>query len=174
MIQESKFLGGDMEHTHLVKGLDYALLHKVRAESQSKEQEEEEELERLAAAAGRSKKDKEKDREREREQQDKEMAFKTKLGRNVYRAAFPSSKIVQNDMFSPGRMAYVIELDSDLAESDIPTTLIRSKADVPSLQVNSTLTTNDIVINKLAQILSYLRQGKRVISLWSSVARFHY
>jgi IK cytokine len=30
MIQESKFLGGDMEHTHLVKGLDYALLQKVK------------------------------------------------------------------------------------------------------------------------------------------------
>ena len=30
MIQESKFLGGDMAHTHLVKGLDYALLQKVR------------------------------------------------------------------------------------------------------------------------------------------------
>ena len=30
LIEESKYLGGDMEHTHLVKGLDYALLHKVR------------------------------------------------------------------------------------------------------------------------------------------------
>ena len=30
VIQESKYLGGDMEHTHLVKGLDYALLEKVR------------------------------------------------------------------------------------------------------------------------------------------------
>merc|ERR1712226_1521166 len=30
-IQESKFLGGDMEHTHLVKGLDFALLQKVRS-----------------------------------------------------------------------------------------------------------------------------------------------
>ena len=30
MIQESKYLGGDMEHTHLVKGLDFALLQKVR------------------------------------------------------------------------------------------------------------------------------------------------
>lgn len=65
-----------------------------------------------------------------------------------------------NEMFAPGRMAYVIELEGDFAETDIPTTLIRSKADVPSLQTNSTLTTNDIVINKLAQILSYLRQGK--------------
>ncbi len=30
-IEESKFLGGDVEHTHLVKGLDFALLQKVRA-----------------------------------------------------------------------------------------------------------------------------------------------
>ena len=28
-IEKTKFLGGDMEHTHLVKGLDYALLQKV-------------------------------------------------------------------------------------------------------------------------------------------------
>ena len=41
MIQESKFLGGDMEHTHLVKGLDYALLQKVRSEIHYKEQESE-------------------------------------------------------------------------------------------------------------------------------------
>jgi hypothetical protein len=30
-IADSKFLGGDMAHTHLVKGLDYALLQQVRA-----------------------------------------------------------------------------------------------------------------------------------------------
>jgi len=29
-MEESKFLGGDLEHTHLVRGLDYALLQKVR------------------------------------------------------------------------------------------------------------------------------------------------
>jgi hypothetical protein len=28
-VEDSKFLGGDLEHTHLVKGLDYALLQKV-------------------------------------------------------------------------------------------------------------------------------------------------
>lgn len=27
---------GDVEHTHLVKGLDYALLHKVRSEIEKK------------------------------------------------------------------------------------------------------------------------------------------
>lgn len=28
-VEESKFLGGDMDHTHLVKGLDYAYLQKA-------------------------------------------------------------------------------------------------------------------------------------------------
>ncbi|KAE8744278.1 hypothetical protein FOCC_FOCC009093 [Frankliniella occidentalis] len=162
MIQESKFLGGDMEHTHLVKGLDYALLQKVRSEIHSKEAEEDEELERLATVKPVERKEEIK----KEVPQDKEMAFKasscfiTKLGRNIFRAAIPSQKIEMNEMFAPGRMAYVIELEGDFAETDIPTTLIRSKADVPSLQTNSTLTTNDIVINKLAQILSYLRQGR--------------
>ena len=45
MIQESKFLGGDMEHTHLVKGLDYALLQKLRSEIEQNEEEEEEQME---------------------------------------------------------------------------------------------------------------------------------
>jgi IK cytokine len=39
--QESKFLGGDMEHTHLVKGLDFALLQKVRSEIATRENDEE-------------------------------------------------------------------------------------------------------------------------------------
>merc|ERR1712110_504218 len=45
MIQESKYLGGDMEHTHLVKGLDFALLQKVRAEIVAREVIEAEEEE---------------------------------------------------------------------------------------------------------------------------------
>ena len=96
----------------------------------------------------------------------------------------------------------MFELDDEYTESDIPTTLIRSKADCPTVEVLymalsqlcfqymcvlmfnlcvcvcvcvcvrvcvcacvrvqvATLTTNDIVINKLTQILSYLRQGAR-------------
>lgn len=34
-----------MEHTHLVKGLDYSLLHKVRSEIAMREQKNEEMLE---------------------------------------------------------------------------------------------------------------------------------
>ena len=36
--EQTKFLGGDVEHTHLVRGLDYALLRKIR--EQEKDQKE--------------------------------------------------------------------------------------------------------------------------------------
>lgn len=156
MIQESKFLGGDMEHTHLVKGLDYALLQKVRSEITVKEQEEDIE--------------KEEELEKEVEQIEEpmkktEVEFQTIMGKNIFNriASLRSRHVEKNELFAPGRMAYVIDfVDDENVESDIPTTLVRSKADVPvSTEDIQTLTTNDIVINKLAQILSYLRQGGR-------------
>jgi IK cytokine len=80
MIQESKFLGGDMEHTHLVKGvprdrflhiaclqsgffslgLDFALLQKVRSEISNREKEgeyaeDDEEEEEAPSKEGKSK-----------------------------------------------------------------------------------------------------------------------
>lgn len=33
--EKTKYLGGDLKHTHLVKGLDFALLNKVRLSSRS-------------------------------------------------------------------------------------------------------------------------------------------
>merc|ERR1719151_154581 len=56
-------------------------------------------------------------------------------------------------------MAYIMDLEED--ETDIPTTTIRSKQDVALNEQKATLSTNDIVINKLTQILSYLRAGSR-------------
>uniref|UniRef100_UPI0037E8200B protein Red n=1 Tax=Semicossyphus pulcher TaxID=241346 RepID=UPI0037E8200B len=149
LIQESKFLGGDMEHTHLVKGLDFALLQKVRAEITSKEKEEEDMMEKVQKEA---KKDVE---------PEEKIEFKTRLGRNIYRVVFRTGVVERNELFLPGRMAYVVDLDDEFTDTDIPTTLIRSKADCPSMEAQTTLTTNDIVISKLTQILSYLRQGTR-------------
>ncbi|KAK3099336.1 hypothetical protein FSP39_002822, partial [Pinctada imbricata] len=150
VIQESKYLGGDMEHTHLVKGLDYALLEKVRAEISYKEREEEETMEEVV--------DKKEEKEAEPEEQ---IQFKTKMGRNIYRTLFKQKQPERNELFLPRRMAYVVDIEDEFADSDVPTTTIRSKADCPTLEANATLTTNDIVINKLTQILSYLRQGRR-------------
>ncbi|XP_050409914.1 protein Red [Patella vulgata] len=155
MIQESKYLGGDMEHTHLVKGLDYALLEKVRAEISYKELEEEEVMEAVV-----SKKDEEHPEKPEPDPEE-QIQFKTKMARNVYRIVFKNKLPERNELFLPRRMAYVVDLEDEFADSDVPTTFIRSKADCPTLEASTTLTTNDIVINKLTQILSYLRQGRR-------------
>lgn len=79
MIQESKFLGGDMEHTHLVKGLDYALLQKVRSEIEQLEEEEDEQLEQ---AVDGEKAEKEIEKKKEG---DDEIQFKTIIGKNIFR-----------------------------------------------------------------------------------------
>ncbi|XP_030040219.2 protein Red [Manduca sexta] len=158
LIQESKYLGGDMEHTHLVKGLDYALLQKVRSEIQSRELEEEAEMERLVTMPVEVVK------EKKEVPVEEEMQFKTSMGKNIYDLIIEqkNKKVVRNEMFGAGRMAYVVELDEEgAADSDIPTTLTRSKADVPSrVEESSAAAAADIVLDKLAQIFSYLRHGR--------------
>lgn len=148
VIQESKYLGGDMEHTHLVKGLDYALLEKVKAEITNKETEE------TVETVAKPKQEKEEDIE-------DMINFRTKLGRNVFRTIFGTKRPERNELYMPKRMAYVYDLEDEFNETDIPTTLIRSKADCPTQESTTTNSDNDVVINKLTQILSYLRQGRR-------------
>ncbi len=80
MIQESKFLGGDMEHTHLVKGLDYALLQKVRSEIEQLEEEDDEQLEQ--AVDGEKA---EKEVETKKKDEEDEIQFKTIIGKNIFR-----------------------------------------------------------------------------------------
>ena len=58
-------------------------------------------------------------------------------GRNVYRMLFKSKAYERNELFLPGRMAYVVDLDDEYADTDIPTTLIRSKADCPTMEVSN-------------------------------------
>ncbi|CAD5117214.1 DgyrCDS6010 [Dimorphilus gyrociliatus] len=145
LIEESKYLGGDMEHTHLVKGLDFALLDKVRTEIFSKEQQEIDEKSMEQAI------------ERETIEDDK---VNTMMGKAVMKYILKPQWPLKNELFAPGRMAYQIELD-DEEETDVPTTMIRSKSDCPEVNVSTgSQNTNDVVINKLTQIISYLRTGK--------------
>ncbi|KAK4291933.1 hypothetical protein Pmani_035267 [Petrolisthes manimaculis] len=165
MIQESKFLGGDMEHTHLVKGLDYALLQKVRSEIQLKESELIVDIGDLppteAPAPPKEKKVVVVPPPPPVPQEEDELVFKTNSGRRIFSSIFNTKPVEFNDLFLTGRMAYAIDLDDDVAESDIPTTVIRSKADLTGIEnMQATFTTNDIVIQKLTQILSYLRTGR--------------
>uniref|UniRef100_A0A0X3PLG3 Protein Red n=1 Tax=Schistocephalus solidus TaxID=70667 RepID=A0A0X3PLG3_SCHSO len=149
IIKESKYLGGDMEHTHLVKGLDYVLLQKVRMEIQSKEQEADELLNS--------------ELQKPLDKKDEGLQFRTRLAANVFEILFKKDLPERNEYFQPGRMAYRVDLEDELAEFDVPATVIRSKADCPYVdqQESGAMTTNDIVINKLTQIFSYLRAGRR-------------
>merc|ERR1711971_929796 len=102
------------------------------------------------------------------EKEEDKVVCKTIIAKNVVRTVFKTDIPERNELFFPGRMAYVVELEEEVAESsnvnDIPTTIIRSKADIAagaSSAASLSNSTNDIVINKLTQILSYLRAGNR-------------
>lgn len=87
----------------------------------------------------------------------KKIEFKPHLGCNIYQMLFKSKAYERNKLFKLGHIAYVVDLDSEYADMDIPTTLIQSKADCLARVAQTTLTTNGIVISKLTQILFYLR-----------------
>ena len=89
--------------------------------------------------------------------------FSTVLGRNIYNVItrkYPE----RNENFFQGRMFYRVDLEDDPTDSlatDIPTAILRSKADCPVKESQLKDATNDMVIGHLAQILSYLRHGDK-------------
>ncbi|XAR51118.1 hypothetical protein NMG60_11005661 [Bertholletia excelsa] len=141
-IEKSKYLGGDVEHTHLVKGLDYALLHKVRSEIDKKPDAEED-------ADGKSRASSE----------DQQLSFRTATAKSVYQwIVKPQTVIKSNEMFLPGRMAFIFNMESGFSH-DIPTTLHRSKADCPVPEEMVTVSVDGSVLDRITKIMSYLRLG---------------
>ncbi|KAJ4957989.1 hypothetical protein NE237_025100 [Protea cynaroides] len=141
-IENSKYLGGDVEHTHLVKGLDYALLHKVRSEIDKKPDVGEE-------TDGKSRVSKD----------DQLVSFRTATAKSVYQwIVKPQTIIKSNEMFLPGRMAFIFNMEDNFSH-DIPTTLHRSKADCPVPEEMVTVSVDGSVLDRIAKIMSYLRLG---------------
>ncbi|UJR30421.1 hypothetical protein I4U23_017956 [Adineta vaga] len=198
LIDESKFLGGDLEHTHLVKGLDYALLQKVRTEIGQDDFDNDQQglnnddhifakpSTKITPIGSSSHNEKKKASSTEtsaptsstpltpEEEEEHRLGLKSPMAKNIFRILFrPSSRRVNELFLPPHRMAYIIDLENPTEQQDdendkgthsvddIPTTLIRSKADCPNAETTTTMSNNDIVINKLTQILSYLRHSKR-------------
>ncbi|KRX78539.1 Protein Red [Trichinella sp. T6] len=150
IIEESKYLGGDMEHTHLVKGLDYALLQKVRSEISTREKLTPS-VEKTTTAYTVE----------DSLTPEVESSIKSSTVKNIYQLLFKKEAKKVNEMFIPYRMAYIVELDEENAESDIPTTLIRSKHECASQEVVSAASIDDMIIQKLGKVLSYLRADNR-------------
>eukprot|EP00668_Euglena_longa_P046449 GGOE01062134.1.p1 GENE.GGOE01062134.1~~GGOE01062134.1.p1 ORF type:complete len:608 (+),score=200.43 GGOE01062134.1:161-1984(+) len=112
-IEKSKYLGGDVKHTHLVRGLDFALLQKVRQEIVMTEKEREEKKEK-----------EEKAKKEANPPADAPKPFQTLLGERLHDALFgwQSRKV---DTFLPGRTFYVIDFDENA--SDVPITQYRPR-----------------------------------------------
>ncbi|TYI25280.1 hypothetical protein ES332_A05G039700v1 [Gossypium tomentosum] len=142
-IEKSKYLGGDVEHTHLVKGLDYALLNKVRSEIDKKPEAGDE-------TDGKSSR---------KSKEDQQLSFRTATAKSVYQwIVKPQTVMKTNEMFLPGRMAFIFNMEGGYS-NDIPTTLHRSKADCPVPDEMVTVNVDGSVLDRIAKILSYLRLG---------------
>ncbi|KAJ3148975.1 hypothetical protein HK101_002100 [Irineochytrium annulatum] len=137
---KSKYLGGVVTHTHLVKGLDFALLNKVREEIDAEdevarsEREAREYLESLHGEEGRP-------------------TMVSKLAESVYRLAIEKPQHPKhNDFFREGRSAFVFDLGRD--SDDVPTMLIRSRSEMKD---DKSAQKVDVVMEKIADIFEHRR-----------------
>ncbi|CAE7313686.1 CSTF77 [Symbiodinium sp. KB8] len=138
-VDQSKYLGGDLEHTHLVKGLDFALLNKVRTEIAKKQKADEfqKAKQERKITGGKQKK-----------------TFEHMVAKNVWLTvvetlhphhstfkervqkmgkAIAQGHRIRNapSVFLPGRMAFEFDTDLEMGKTDIPRIVYMSKEEVP-------------------------------------------
>ncbi|KAL4420939.1 hypothetical protein ABPG77_001422 [Micractinium sp. CCAP 211/92] len=150
--EDSKYLGGDVAHTHLVKGLDFALLQKVRAEQEAQKR-----------AGGEAASDDEEGPVLAKPVQvaasQQPLTFHTPLGRAVHAFFFDPKQrgpgVPVAELFLPRRTAFVYELE-DPGAPDVPTTLRRSKEDCPKPQETAMGVLDHGVLGRIAKIMSYM------------------
>ncbi|CAI5444683.1 unnamed protein product [Caenorhabditis angaria] len=151
-ILESKYLGGDIEHTHLVKGLDYSLLNKVRSEITKEDNDEDDDIDNAFEEGGKV-------APTSISSELAQSQSENRMVRSMHRVLFKNEIPLRNEMFAKGRMAYVVELEDE--EAEIPTTLLRSLHDCPRNESAQSIQANNLIISKLGQVLSYLRTDKQ-------------
>lgn len=162
--EKTKYLGGDIKHTHLVKGLDYALLQKVRTEMEAKKEENEEEelkkrgagLASVAEARDRKKKSME------------AVSTRTLLGKSIkgFLAQTYSDEIRPVDMFRTSALEYTLRDtmleggEEESAVETLPTLISRSKMEVEAEQESPLMiyTLPDALLTKLTRAFITHRQ----------------
>ncbi|GJJ75893.1 IK cytokine [Entomortierella parvispora] len=176
LYEQSKYLGGDREHTHLVKGLDFALLNKVRQEGQEDDTDAEAamDLDTVFETVEKAKK----------EEAAEAIVIEAKpemesiLASGIYKYAIEEAgkkppKV--NEMFIPGRTVFVFQVPitskskrskAGVVEDDnpfvVPTTVVRSRADVDQNQSGEVENPeNDMVMKKVLDVLQAIRTGER-------------
>ncbi|KAI9274892.1 RED-like protein N-terminal region-domain-containing protein [Helicostylum pulchrum] len=155
LYDQSKFLGGDVTHTHLVKGLDFALLRKVRTDLEKKKEE-----------TGISEESPDQDQTMQETSK-----FLTVMAKNIHDQVIQQTNTKPRvELFQPGRMAFVFELADEVGHySDafaIPTAVIRSKTDITAKLSNSGWSEDSrqetsLVIDKISQVMQAIKRGDR-------------
>lgn len=142
-VETSQLLGGDEQYTHLVRGLDKTLLHRVREEMKAKEstdmdlEEAEAYINRIDGAA--------------------EPEFITPMAKAIHSIVVSAAKPLPtlNPLFVEGRMAFVFDLGFDgnqyVGSPDLPSNLIRSRMEVAG---EDGRTAGDLVVAKVADALA--------------------
>ncbi|KAG2298836.1 hypothetical protein Bca52824_035313 [Brassica carinata] len=144
-IENSKYLEvRDVEHTHLVKGLDYALLNKVRSEIDKKPDTEDD--------GGKASAPKEDQRVTLPYCSCKGIQFTSGL-------SSPQTVIKSNELFLPGRMTFVYDMEGGYTNDINALMLYRSKADCPLPEELVTVNVDGSVLDRIAKIMTYLRLG---------------
>ncbi|XP_062100021.1 suppressor of mec-8 and unc-52 protein homolog 2-like [Humulus lupulus] len=133
----------DVEHTHLVKRLDYDLLNKIQSEIDKKPDSGEESDGKQPRAS----------------KEDQQLLFRTATAKSVYQwIVKPQTAIKSNEMFLPGRMAFIFNMENGYSH-DIPTMVHRSRADCPQPEEMVTVSVDGSVLDRISKIMSYLRLG---------------
>ena len=176
--EQSKYLGGDTEHTHLVKGLDFSLLERVRRQMKGEKEVEEGQgdAEEMLDEALVTKMDSDQSievapqEELETADENDKNDIKTPMARRIYEKAVVDAgngPPLKNELFFAGRMAFVFELADERgnyrAPFDIPTSVIRSKADLIHRGTRSGADDMEadaqLVIGKVVQVIANFKNG---------------
>lgn len=158
------------EATPIRKGLDFELLRKRRAQlsAKQKEQQEESTAPKEEEENGNDEQDEKRLEEALNEQQpadneesipfapvDEPLKFNSVLAKNIH--DFITNKPPKNELFAPGRMAFVFELADEVGHYNdayaVPTSLIRSRADKKAA-LDDLKQKTELVVSKISKIMS--------------------
>ena len=151
-IEESKYLGGDVERTHLVKGLDFALLRKVRGDIADEEAMRMEEESRAATT--------------DEADFGKMPKFKTTAARALHEFVMKKgvkAKRGKVHPFAAGSVSYSFDLSAK-SKRDVPTTLHKSQDDdgmagVRALRAYVDPGKDASLLQRLGKLMHYLALG---------------
>jgi len=169
-VEKTKFLGGDVEHTHLVKGLDYALLQRYKEELEREETEKiEMAYEEMYHQNLKKKKKKNKAKMEEEEERAKnKLKFGTVWGRSIYNALESRGMLrersnrQENTNFIPGRMTFEFDIDPQFG-SELPTTIIHSRENAQEIEESVTGFVQTKIANRISRIMAFLREGSKTL-----------